>query len=355
MGYDGVELRFLEGDDALWARPELTGSGLAETLARLPTPASPSPASIRAASSTSPEPAARRRAVDEADARWSLRRAGRSRHSRLRRCRAAGRGSRLDASLHRRFAERARERLRARASRSGSSRTATSLPGSATRALLDHAGSEGLGVVWDPANAFEAFGEAPEDGFTALGASLRHVHLKDLRRPRDGIPWPPVLPGSGEFPAARILELAAASGTPAGSRSSGRSAGIPRSRTRRWRCRTSCTGPRAGCGGDARTEAGRAVPTLRPPGRGGPLDRPAMGRAAARASPRLSGLVDARGAGRRHLRFRALAERVPDRVAPSARHPLGESRPSTSTSTWAWPPTIPPRSGASSSTACSIT
>jgi sugar phosphate isomerase/epimerase len=35
MGYDGVELRFIEGDDALWARPELTGSGLAETRARL--------------------------------------------------------------------------------------------------------------------------------------------------------------------------------------------------------------------------------------------------------------------------------------------------------------------------------
>ena len=35
LGYDGVELRFLEGDDALWARPELTGAGLRETLDRL--------------------------------------------------------------------------------------------------------------------------------------------------------------------------------------------------------------------------------------------------------------------------------------------------------------------------------
>ena len=34
-GYDGVELRFLEGDDALWARPELSGGGLAETRRRL--------------------------------------------------------------------------------------------------------------------------------------------------------------------------------------------------------------------------------------------------------------------------------------------------------------------------------
>jgi signal transduction histidine kinase len=35
LGYDGVELRFLEDDDALWARPELTGTGLAETKRRL--------------------------------------------------------------------------------------------------------------------------------------------------------------------------------------------------------------------------------------------------------------------------------------------------------------------------------
>src|SRR5439155_1514794 len=35
LGYDGVELRFLEGDDALWARPELTGAGLRESTSRL--------------------------------------------------------------------------------------------------------------------------------------------------------------------------------------------------------------------------------------------------------------------------------------------------------------------------------
>ena len=35
LGYDGVELRFIAGDDALWARPELSGAGLEETRARL--------------------------------------------------------------------------------------------------------------------------------------------------------------------------------------------------------------------------------------------------------------------------------------------------------------------------------
>ena len=31
--YDGVELRFIEGDAALWKRPEFTGAGLAGTVA----------------------------------------------------------------------------------------------------------------------------------------------------------------------------------------------------------------------------------------------------------------------------------------------------------------------------------
>jgi glucosamine-6-phosphate deaminase len=84
----------------------------------------------------------------------------------------------------------------------------------ATRSLLEEAGSEGLGAVWDPANAFSAFGEEPEAGGAALGPFLRHVHLKDGRRPPDGrIPWPPVLPGRWDFPASRVLDwLQAAAG-----------------------------------------------------------------------------------------------------------------------------------------------
>ena len=85
--------------------------------------------------------------------------------------------------------------------------------GAATRSLLEEAGSEGLGAVWDPANAFSEFGEEPEAGAVALGPFLRHVHLKDVRRPPDGkIPWPPALPGRGDFPAARVLEWLTAAG-----------------------------------------------------------------------------------------------------------------------------------------------
>jgi len=60
LGYDGVELRFLEGDDALWARPELTGSGLRETRARLADAGLAVPCVDTRSFFHSPDPAARR-------------------------------------------------------------------------------------------------------------------------------------------------------------------------------------------------------------------------------------------------------------------------------------------------------
>ncbi|HXY40118.1 MAG TPA: 6-phosphogluconolactonase, partial [Vicinamibacteria bacterium] len=54
--------------------------------------------------------------------------------------------------------------------------------------------------------AFSEFGEAPEEGGGVLGSLVRHVHLKDLRRPADGhLPWPPVLMGRGDFPGTAVL------------------------------------------------------------------------------------------------------------------------------------------------------
>jgi sugar phosphate isomerase/epimerase len=70
--------------------------------------------------------------------------------------------------------------------------------------------AEGLGVVWDPANAYSEFGEDPLVGANALGPAIRHVHLKDVKRsgPRQPpLPWQPALLGEGEFPAERVLGL----------------------------------------------------------------------------------------------------------------------------------------------------
>ena len=214
LGYDGVELRFVEGDDALWARPELTGTGLRETLARLADAGLAVPCVDTRSFFHSPDPAARRTAVEEAE-------------------RTAGLAARLGAAGIRVFGDRVqpgadlastrgwiaecladlRDRLRGTGVEVWLETHGDSATAAATRSLLEEAGSDGLGAVWDPANAYSEFSEEPEAGAAALGPFLRHVHLKDARRTPDGkIPWPPVLPGRGDVPAARALSWLIANG-----------------------------------------------------------------------------------------------------------------------------------------------
>jgi sugar phosphate isomerase/epimerase len=67
-----------------------------------------------------------------------------------------------------------------------------------TAAILQQAASPNTGVVWDPVNSFVATQEQPADGAAQLRLAIRHVHIKDLRRDRDG--WKYVLAGEGAFP-----------------------------------------------------------------------------------------------------------------------------------------------------------
>lgn len=214
MGYDGVELRFVEGDDALWARPELTGPGLTGTLRRLRDAGLRVPCVDTRSFFHSPDAAVRRVAVEEAE-------------------RSAELAARLGARGIRVFGDRVqagsdlaatrawiveslaalRERLRGSGVEVWLETHGDFAQAAATRALLEEAGGAGLGAVWDPANAYSEFGEEPEAGLATLGALARHVHLKDVRRPPDGkVPWPPALVGRGEFPAGRVLQALAASG-----------------------------------------------------------------------------------------------------------------------------------------------
>ena len=209
MGYDGVELRFLENDDALWQRPELLGTGLRETRARLADAGLAVPCVDTRSFFHSPDAAARRTAVDEAARTGAL-------------------AAELGASGIRVFGDRVqpgadlastrdwivealsalRDRLRGSGVEVWLETHGDFATAAASRALVEQAGSEGIGVVWDPANAFSEFGEEPEAGFATLGGFVRHVHLKDVRRSADGrVPWPPVLNGAGDFPAARTLAL----------------------------------------------------------------------------------------------------------------------------------------------------
>jgi glucosamine-6-phosphate deaminase len=215
-GYDGVELRFLEGDPVLWQRPELSGSGLAQTRQRLRDAALAISCVDTGSYFHHVDAAARRRDIDEA------------RHAMELAAELGAPGIRVfgdavqpgaDLESTRRFIADSLSELAEKAPKGVEvwiESHGDFAPGSATRALLDLVRGPGVGVVWDPANAFEANGEAPEDGFRALGAAVRHVHLKDLKLAPDasGRRLTPALPGTGEFagPSARILELLARAG-----------------------------------------------------------------------------------------------------------------------------------------------
>jgi len=60
-----------------------------------------------------------------------------------------------------------------------------------------------VGMIWDPANAFEQNGERPLLS-PQMSSCLRHVHVKDLRRDASGSTHY-VLTGDGEFPFETII------------------------------------------------------------------------------------------------------------------------------------------------------
>lgn len=217
LGYDGVELRFVAGDDALWARPELTGAGLRETLARLRDAALAVPCVDTRSVFHDPPGAARDRALDEAARSLEL-------------------AARLGASGIRVFGDRvqagqdkdstvalvadALQRLGEIARPMGVEVWLES-HGDFARArdtigILDRVRSGSVGAIWDPANAFEV-GETPAEGHLVLGARIRHVHVKDLAGPpaaggASGTPWSPALPGRGVFGPERVLSVLQAEG-----------------------------------------------------------------------------------------------------------------------------------------------
>ena len=216
LGYDGVELRFVAGDDALWARPELTGGGLTETLARLRDEALAISCVDTRSFFHDPAGAARDRALDEA-AR-SLELAARLGASGIRvfgdRVQA---GQDLDSTAA--LVADALERLGEVARPLGVEVWLESHGDFAragdTLGILDRVRSASVGAIWDPANAFE-FAETPAEGHRVLGPRIRHVHVKDVVRPpagaAGGTPWSPALPGRGVFGPERVLSVLHAAG-----------------------------------------------------------------------------------------------------------------------------------------------
>jgi len=73
-----------------------------------------------------------------------------------------------------------------------------------TLAILKQTGVAHAGAVWDPANCFIEANESPSQGAAKLGSAIRHVHVKDLRQSNGG--WKHVLTGEGNFPLDQELE-----------------------------------------------------------------------------------------------------------------------------------------------------
>jgi sugar phosphate isomerase/epimerase len=76
---------------------------------------------------------------------------------------------------------------------------------SETAAILKQAWVANAGVVWDPINSYVAYQEHPAEGAAVLGAAIRHVHIKDVRRkPASPDQWDYVVTGEGEFPLQEL-------------------------------------------------------------------------------------------------------------------------------------------------------
>jgi sugar phosphate isomerase/epimerase len=213
-GFQGVELRFIEDDGLLWKRPEFVGSGLRTTLAKLADMSLQVCCVDTSCFFHSPDSAVRREMVEQGERMLEL-------------------AARLGAPGIRVFGDRVqpgatRESTRQWIAEAMSCLAARGGPGgievwleshgefaSATETLylLQLANVEGLGVVWDPANAYAESGEVPAKGFGLLGDKVRHVHIKDARRPSKADPedkhplWDPVLMGEGHFPAGQLLSI----------------------------------------------------------------------------------------------------------------------------------------------------
>jgi len=72
-----------------------------------------------------------------------------------------------------------------------------------TAAILSGSVSTHVGIVWDPVNSFISSEEKPTEGASLLGPSIRHVHVKDFQRTWDGFQF--MLTGHGDFPLHDLI------------------------------------------------------------------------------------------------------------------------------------------------------
>lgn len=199
--YDGIELRFLENEDSLWKLPAFHGTGLRQSHREIADAGLTVCCVDTSCRFDSPEPRERERWIGEGERMAEV---------------AAG----LGAPGIRVFGDRVHpgeDRPSTRAwIREGLARLEEKIAASGVQVWLETHGdfssasevqailshSPGIGIIWDPASAFLEHGERPFENGMALSHFIRHVHVKDLLKHREG--WVPVLTADGEFPIAEI-------------------------------------------------------------------------------------------------------------------------------------------------------
>ena len=204
-GYQGIELRFLEGEDSLWKLPAFQGSGLA-TAKRMIADQGLCIACVGTSCRFhSPDAQERASWVEEGKRMAELAAATGAPGIRVFGDKiqpGEGRDTTRGwiAEGIRKLAEKTRENgvdvwLETHGDFASSAETMQ---------IVRESGCADIGVVWDPANGFIDGKEPPFGVPLAFGGMLRHVHLRDLER--HGAEWEPVLAGEGKFPLHEIVE-----------------------------------------------------------------------------------------------------------------------------------------------------
>jgi sugar phosphate isomerase/epimerase len=200
-GYDGIELRFVEGEASLWKLVAFQGKALRETCARFEDAKLTISCVDTSCRFDSPDGNERERWVDE-----GVRMAELAAELRAPGIRVFGDRIQLgvDREATRSWIHDAINRLAERISALGVEVWLETHGdfASAKEVIATVPERDGVGVVWDGASAFVECAERPLHNGKHLEALIRHVHIKDLRR--DGTKFIPVLTGEGEFPLAEV-------------------------------------------------------------------------------------------------------------------------------------------------------
>ncbi len=198
-GYDGIELRFVEGEDSLWKLAAFSGTQMAETKRALSDHGLKVACVDTSCRFHSPNARERDAAIEEAERMSDMA------------AELGAPGIRVFGDTIQPGADRDSTRnwiadsIRNLADRTSPKGVQVWLEthgdfvaARETAAILRECSSPSTGVVWDPVNSLVATGEPLAEGASLLGSAIRHIHVKDFRRCADGVQY--VLTGQGAFP-----------------------------------------------------------------------------------------------------------------------------------------------------------